>query len=181
MRWVMILATSLTQAPGKQHTSLWDGSEQHVVPSVPLRRESPMMTALLFSWLSCSKMGSRLTSLGQPLLHDGHAPTSTSPSPFSSRASYLFCKGTWEGGTGWGVVCLLPQTGTCFHPLLSSRSPLPTWLWDSRWSSTAWGASSPCPSCRDGRVQLHQSIPSPQSQIQVSCYCWGLELTTPEF
>ena len=44
----MFLATSLTRAQGRQHTSLWDGSEWHIRPLVPLRRESPMMIALLF-------------------------------------------------------------------------------------------------------------------------------------
>ena len=37
-----------TQAPDGQDTSLWDGSEQHIGPLVPLKKESPMMAALLF-------------------------------------------------------------------------------------------------------------------------------------
>ena len=76
----------------------------------------------------------------------------------SSRASYLLYKGTWEGGTGWRAVCLLPQTGTCFHPLLDLRPPLPTWLWDSRWSPTAWEASPPHHSCRDGTLPVGISL-----------------------
>jgi len=39
---------SLTWAPGRQQTSLWDGSGQHIGPSVPLRRELAMTITLLF-------------------------------------------------------------------------------------------------------------------------------------
>ena len=40
--------TSLSQAPGRQQTSLRGGSAWHIGPSVPLRRGSPTTMTCLF-------------------------------------------------------------------------------------------------------------------------------------
>jgi len=60
-------------------------------------------------------------------------------------------------------IHLLPQTGTCFHPPLSLRSPLSAWWQEGRGFSAFRGATSCCLGLREGRVQLHQSISLPHS------------------
>jgi len=54
---------SLTQVPGRQQTSLWDGSGWHIGLSVPLRRELPTTITLLFFFTGAVIMRSLKTML----------------------------------------------------------------------------------------------------------------------
>ena len=140
------------------------------------------MTALLFLLIDVVAIqGVVWLALANLSCMDVPSPTSTSPWSSSSRATYLLHKGTSESGTGWQAErqsCLLPKTGTCFYPLLSLRSHPPIWLWEGRWSPAAWRASPLCPSCRDDRMQLHQSISLPQSQMLLNLSTSSFSFTT---
>ena len=148
---------SLILAPGRQQTSLWDESGQQVGPAVPLIRESPMtITLLFFLPVAVVMRGADWFPLVNPF--DGSLSVSSSSWPLSSRASYLLCKGTWEGEVGQERIRLLRRAGICFHPPPSLRSPSSPWWQEGRGPSPSLDASIWCARLRDGREWLYQSI-----------------------
>lgn len=136
-RWVVTTVQGHTRlgsflviswAPEKQQTFPWIGSGQHIRHSVSLRREVPMtITLVLFLAEAVLRHGSGWLALDNPM--DGPSSTYSFACPSWSRASYLLCKGTWEGEVGWEAVHLPPQGGTCFPSSLSLRSLPSAWWW----------------------------------------------------
>jgi len=112
---VSFLATSLTRAPGRQQTSLWDGSSRHIGPSVPLRTESPMTITLLFSLAGAVVVcGADLLIRGNPL--NGPSPASSFAGPSHFKALYLLLKGNWEGEGAQEGIHLLSEQGPVSIP-----------------------------------------------------------------
>ena len=90
---------SLTQGPGRQHTSQWLGSSLHMGPSVPLRTESPTMTTLLsFLTEAVSRHGGDHLTLGSLLGRSSITSPLTSPS--ISSISNLLLRGSWGSRVG---------------------------------------------------------------------------------
>ena len=152
------LATSLTLAPGRQQTSLWVGSGRQIGPSVPLRIESPTTITLLSFLVEAVLMrGVNLLALGI-LLGTLSTSSSVAVDLSFSRASNLFCKGTWEGGVGRGGHRLRCRAGTCLHSSSTPRSPPSVRRRQGRGSAPVWGVSPRYLSLRPCRELLHQSI-----------------------
>ena len=127
----------LTQATGRQLTSLREGSIWHVGPSGPLRRESPTTITHLFFLVEVFVIqGVDLSDLGNT--SDLDIPSSTSSIDWhsTSRATYLLYRGTWEGEVGMEGVHLLPWAWAFPHSLLSFK-PLPS-TWQGEDTGSSW-------------------------------------------
>lgn len=74
------------------------------------------------------------------------------------RASYLLCKGIWEGGGVAEGTCPLCHTGTCWHCPLSFQS-LRSIRWRGESESSVLCTRSDCwAHLREGRTWFQQSI-----------------------
>ena len=122
----MFLATSLTLAPGRQHTFLWDGSKRHIGPSVPLRRESPMTTALLFiltddgakrgaDWLALGNLSCMMDMHQHP-----HPPVPSAPEPHTCSV-----RAPGKVGQAEGLSACCPKQGLVSIPCCLQGRPFP--------------------------------------------------------
>lgn len=84
---------SLMCAPGRQKTSLWVGPSLCIGSSVPMRRESPIPTTLLFLLTKeVLAWGRGVVALGGSTLPQGPSPISSVLWPSGSRAPHLLQK-----------------------------------------------------------------------------------------
>ena len=74
------------------------------------------------------------------------------------RASYLLCKGTWEGGVLTEEMCLLRRAGTCRHCPLSLKSLHSARRGEDRESSASCVLSACRARLRGGRVRFQYSL-----------------------
>lgn len=102
-----VLGDASCEAPGRQRNSPWVESGPCIGPFIPLKKESPMTTTFLFSFMEEILMqGVGCPALGDTSILGEASSMYTFPQSsfcwFSdSKASYLFYKGAWEGKSGW--------------------------------------------------------------------------------
>jgi len=116
----------LTQAPGRQQTSLWDGSRWHVRPSVPLRRESSMVITLLFFFMEAVLMrGGDCLALGTQCV-GLHLPRHLPGPPVPESHNYCVRASGVEREAGRGFACCPEKGPVSIPPCLSGPLLLPS-------------------------------------------------------
>lgn len=116
------------------------------------------MTVTFLSFLAEAVFRHGVYHLILNTLLNGPSTASSLTSSSSSRASNLLHRGTWGSEMDRDEVCLQCQAGICFHSSLSLEPPTSAQKWQARGSTTAWGVSPWCLSCKFGRKIFHQSV-----------------------
>lgn len=158
---------TLTWASGRQHSS-----HHRLSSSIFLRRELPVTVTLLSIFAEAVlKHGTNYLNLVN--FADRSSITSSLCSSSGFRASNLLHRGIWANKVGRNGVCLSDWAGTCFHSFFCLKLPH-AWWWQSRGSTTLWGLSPLCLSCRFGKESLHQSVSYSHSLMLLNLFTSSL-------